>query len=258
MADGSEAGSEEGPGERPEETPPRAPLLTMEAVEVARGGRTVLTDVSFAIARGEIVTVVGPNGGGKTSLIRTVVGDLRPVRGRVTTAPSLRIGYMPQRLGIDRTFPLSVARFVSLAEGADRATARAALEQAGATALASRQLAALSGGELQRALLARALARRPDLLVLDEPTQGLDHAGAAAFYRLIADIRRRDGASVLLVSHDLHVVMSATDRVICVNGHICCQGAPDAIHADPEYRRLFGADAADALALYRHRHDHTH
>jgi zinc transport system ATP-binding protein len=175
----------------------------------------------------------------------------------VVRRPGLRLGYVPQRLAVDRTLPLTVAGFLALSGGTPAAAA-VALARVGIAELGRRQLAALSGGQLQRALLAQALTRRPDLLVLDEPAQGLDQPGEAQLYRLIDEIRRDLGCGVLMVSHDLHVVMAASDRVICLNGHVCCEGTPTVVSAAPEYQALFGYGTRGALALYRHQHDHEH
>ncbi|MEM8755906.1 MAG: metal ABC transporter ATP-binding protein [Pseudomonadota bacterium] len=228
-----------------------APLLAAEGLTVDFGGRRALDAVDLAVRPAEIVTIVGPNGSGKSTLLRALIGALRPAGGRVRRAAGLRIGYVPQRLHLDPTLPITVGRFLGRA-GAEAAVA------AGAEGLADRQLADLSGGQLQRVLLARALARAPQLLILDEPTQGLDQPGSAAFYRVIEATRARTGCAVLMVSHDLHVVMSASDRVICLNGHVCCEGAPAAVSSAPEYRALFGHGTSGALALYRHEHDHSH
>ena len=232
-------------------------LLAAQGLGVTLGGAPVLRDVRFTIARGEIVTVVGPNGSGKTTLLRVLIGALAPDRGAVTRMRGLRIGYAPQRLAIDRTMPMTVDRFLRLA-GGDRAARAQALARVGIEALGGRQMAALSGGQFQRAMLAHALLRKPDLLALDEPTQGLDQPGVAAFYKLIEAVRREDGCAVVMVSHDLHVVMSASDRVVCLNGHVCCEGAPTVVSAAPAYRALFGLGAEGTLALYRHVHDHDH
>ncbi|MDH3668075.1 MAG: metal ABC transporter ATP-binding protein [Paracoccaceae bacterium] len=231
------------------------PLIRAEGLGVSAGGRRILYDVDVALAPGEIVTIVGPNGAGKTTLLRTLIGALTPSRGRVARKPGLTIGYTPQRLAIESTMPLTVTRFLELGGGED---ARSALEMTGIAHLAEAQMSGLSGGELQRAALARALMRRPGLLALDEPTQGLDQSGEAAFYRLIDRVRDETGAAVCMVSHDLHVVMSGSDRVICLNGHVCCEGAPVQVSSMPEYRALFGLGTQGALALYRHEHDHSH
>jgi zinc transport system ATP-binding protein len=235
-----------------------APLIEARGLAVAQGGRQILHHVDLDIAPGEIVTIVGPNGAGKTTLLRALIGAVRPAAGEVRRRPGLRIGYTPQRLAIDRTMPLTVDRFLALGGAREPAARARALATAGIPGLGQAQLAGLSGGELQRAALARALLRAPHLLLLDEPTQGLDQPGEAAFYRLIEQVRRDTGAAVCMVSHDLHVVMSASDRVICLNGHVCCEGSPVQVSAAPEYRALFGLGTQGALALYRHEHDHAH
>jgi len=233
-------------------------LISARNLTVSHGGHTAIEGVDFHISRGEIVTVVGPNGSGKTTLLRALIGAVRPTKGEVKHKDGLRIGYVPQSLSIDPTLPMTVARFLALPRRHGTDHIEQALEQAGAQGLAARPLSALSGGQFQRALLARALLDRPDLLVLDEPTTGLDQPGSAAFYRLIEDIRSSTGCAVLMVSHELHVVMSASDRVVCLNGHVCCHGTPDIVASAPEYRALFGTGTGGALALYRHDHDHNH
>ncbi len=233
-------------------------LIETRGLTVRLGGRTVLHDVDFAIERGEIVTVVGPNGSGKTTLLRALIGAVPPARGAVARAPGLRLGYVPQRLHIDPTLPLTAARFLNLPRRVARADVDAALTRAGAGGLGGRQMSDLSGGQFQRVLLARALLERPDLLILDEATAGLDQPGQAAFYRQIEEVRREMDCAVLMVSHELHVVMSASDRVVCLNHHVCCEGKPDAVASAPEYRALFGTGTQGALALYRHEHDHAH
>ncbi|MEX2521092.1 MAG: metal ABC transporter ATP-binding protein [Paracoccaceae bacterium] len=234
-------------------------LIRAEGLCVKFGGRDVLDHVDFAIEAGEIVTVVGPNGSGKSTLLRALLGAARPSAGRVSRALGLRIGYLPQRLHLDPTMPISVARFLGLpGRRPGGAEIAAALSETGVAGLQERQMSVLSGGQLQRVLLARALLARPDLLILDEPTQGMDQPGSAEFYRLIEALRAETGAAVLMVSHDLHVVMSASDRVICLNGHVCCEGAPSAVSSAPEYRALFGLGTGGALALYQHVHDHAH
>ena len=233
-------------------------LIAASRISVRLGGAEILSGVSLAINPAEIVTIVGPNGSGKSTLLRTLLGLIKPTSGSVTRKPGLRIGYVPQRLHIDRPMPMTARRFLSLPKRCTDAAAAEVLARCGVAGVEDRQLADLSGGQLQRVLLARALLNQPDLLILDEPTQGLDQPGEAAFYHLIEEVRRDTGAAVLLVSHDLHVVMAASDRVICLNGHVCCEGAPDVVRDAPEYRALFGFGTQGALALYRHDHDHTH
>ena len=233
-------------------------LISTQDMTISYSGAPVLEKVNFTIEPGEIVTVVGPNGSGKSTLIRALLGVLRPKSGRVTRKTALRIGYVPQKLAIDATLPLSVARFLSLPVRQTPQAVAEVLDRVGAQGLEQMQLSTLSGGQLQRVLLARALLVDPEILILDEPTQGLDQLGIAGFYRLIEDVRRDLGCAVLLVSHDLHVVMSASDRVICLNGHVCCEGTPNVVSAAPEYRALFGHGTGGALALYQHEHDHDH
>lgn len=233
------------------------PLVTLAGVSVELGGRSVLSGIDLTIRRGEIVTVVGPNGSGKTTLMRTIIGALRPSAGRLTRAPDLRLSYVPQRLAIDPTMPLPVGRFMNLPRRRDPAAIAAALDRAGLAGLESHPLAGLSGGQMQRLLLARALLNDPDLLILDEGTAGLDQPGVAAFYQRIEQVNTETGCAVLMVSHDLQVVMRASDHVICLNGHICCEGTPETVSISPIYRGLFGG-ADGALALYRHHHTHSH
>lgn len=233
-------------------------LISAENLVVRFGGTEALSGVSLAIEPGEIVTILGPNGSGKSTLLRALLGIVKPSAGRVTRAPGLRIGYVPQKLAVDRAMPMTARRFLSLPVAVGDAGAEAALARVGLEGLGGRQMSALSGGQFQRLLLARALLTRPQILILDEPTQGLDQPGEAGFYRLIEEVRRDSGAAVLMVSHDLHVVMAASDRVICLNHHICCEGAPRVVSSAPEYRALFGLGTQGALALYQHVHDHSH
>jgi len=233
-------------------------LVDIQNLTVRLGSNTALHDVSLAIEAGEIITIVGPNGSGKSTLLRVIIGALKPTSGGIKKSNNLRIGYVPQRLHIDPTLPMTAGRFLGLPHRVDATQILHALEQAGVPELSARQMSRLSGGQFQRVLLARALMNQPDLLILDEATQGLDQPGSAAFYRQIEDVRQQLGCAVLMVSHDLHVVMSASDRVICLNGHVCCEGEPEHVASAPEYRALFGEGTKGALALYRHHHSHTH
>nr|WP_111301683.1 metal ABC transporter ATP-binding protein [Paracoccus saliphilus] len=235
-------------------------LIESQGLTIHRPGTSepVLTRIDFRILPGEIVTVVGPNGSGKSSLIRALLGHLPPASGQVTRRKGLRIGYVPQRVQLDTAIPMTVRRFLSLPRRVTDAEAETALGRTGVPGLGPRQLTQLSGGQFQRVLLARALLSQPHMLVLDEPTQGLDQPGIVAFYKLIEDVRRETGAAILMVSHDLLVVMRSSDRVVCLNGHVCCEGTPQHVSGAPEYLALFGADAEGTLALYRHKHDHDH
>ena len=230
--------------------------VRLSDVSLSFGRRRALSDVSLSLHRGEIVTVIGPNGAGKTTLLRIVLGLEKADSGTVFVKPGLRIGYLPQRLRIDDTLPLTVRRFLTLRPRVASGVA-AALAQTGASHTIDLPVQRLSGGEMQRVLLARALLREPDLLVLDEPVQGVDVAGQAEIFALIRRIRDERQTAVLLVSHDLHLVMAATDEVVCLNHHVCCSGHPATVARDPAYRALFGDDAA-AFAFYAHKHDHAH
>jgi len=233
-------------------------LVSVKDLSVSYGAQRVLSRVSLSVASGEIVTIVGPNGSGKTSLLRAIIGAVKPEAGHVEHSQGVKLGYVPQRLHIDETLPMTVSRFLRLPGGVPREQIAQALTQAGVPDLSDAQLSKLSGGQFQRVLLARALIGKPDLLLLDEATQGLDQRGSAAFYQQIEQVRQETGCAVLMISHELHVVMSASDRVVCLNGHVCCEGTPAVVASAPEYRALFGTGTGGALALYRHEHDHGH
>lgn len=237
---------------------PDGKLLTLKDAGVSRGGQWLVRGVGMEVGPGEIVTVIGPNGSGKSTTVKLALGILDPDEGSVSRQPGLKVGYVPQRLAIDWTLPLTVSRLMRLTSPLPDAHIAEALKATGIATLADAEVRNLSGGEFQRALIARAIARQPDLLVLDEPVQGVDFAGEIALYELIVGIRDRLGCGILMVSHDLHVVMAATDQVICLNGHVCCQGTPRAVAESSAYRQLFGARAAATLAVYEHDHDHTH
>lgn len=232
-------------------------LITANQVTVRFGDRPVLDRVDLSVAAGEIVTLIGPNGSGKTTFLRAVLGLIKPDQGDVLRRPGLTIGYVPQRVEIDRTLPLTLRRFVMMG-GGKPAKLDAAAEEVGIGHLLDRSFHDLSGGEAKRAVLARALIREPDLLVMDEPTANVDVAGQAEFYDLIRRIRDLRGCGVLLVSHDLHLVMAATDQVVCLNGHVCCSGRPESVTRNPEYLALFGHRVAETHGLYTHDHDHSH
>jgi zinc transport system ATP-binding protein len=233
-------------------------LVEAQALTVRIGRHELLSEVDLAVARGEIVSLIGPNGAGKTTLLRALLGVLKPSAGIVWRAQGLVIGYVPQRLQLDPVLPLTVERFLTIGLAASASALDGALAEVQATHLRRAPMHELSGGEFQRTVLARALLRRPDLLILDEPGQGLDFSGQIELYGLIEQIRDRRGCGVLLVSHDLHIVMAATDRVVCLNRHVCCSGRPEAVSRHPEYMALFGPRAAASLAVYAHEHDHAH
>lgn len=236
------------------------PLIALQDVDKSLGGTPVLENVSLTLEPGSIVSLIGPNGAGKTTLARLALGLLKPDRGRIRRRAGIRLGYMPQHLPVDESLPLTVDRFLWLAEPGRRAERTAVLERTGVAHLQTRAVQQLSGGEMQRVLLARALLRRPDVLVLDEPARGVDIVGQDALYQLLADVRDEFGCAILLISHDLHMVMAATDHVICLHHHVCCHGTPESVSRNPAFRELFARspEALSQLALYTHEHDHAH
>ncbi|MDG2355710.1 MAG: metal ABC transporter ATP-binding protein [Paracoccaceae bacterium] len=233
-------------------------LIEITNLNVRYGSKPVLQNMNLSLADGEIVTIVGPNGSGKTTLFKAIIGTAPISTGKVKLRSNLKIGYVPQQLIIDQSLPITVERFLKVAQKTNANALEKALNLVGVEDILKFQMSNLSGGELQRVLLARALIGEPDVLLLDEATRGLDQPGVATFYRKVDDIRKNTDCAVLMISHDLHVVMSASDRVICLNGHICCEGAPDSVASSPEYKALFGSDVDGTFALYRHHHDHSH
>jgi zinc transport system ATP-binding protein len=233
-------------------------ILSARDVTLTIGGRMILDHVNLDVRPNEIVTVIGPNGAGKSTLVRCLLGLQDITSGEIVKSSTLRVGYVPQRFPQTPNVPLDVRRLLSLTLKPAEAEIDAALAETGIAHLKSAAVSRLSGGELQRALLARALLRKPELLVLDEPVQAVDFMGEARMYELIADIRRRHGCGILMVSHDLHMVMAESDHVVCLNGHVCCEGGPNKVQQDPEFAKLFGPAAARMIAAYTHRHDHDH
>jgi zinc transport system ATP-binding protein len=233
-------------------------LINIKNLTIGYGSKIVLKEINLSIKNREIVTIVGPNGSGKTSLFKAIIGTVPLREGTVEVKPNIKIGYVPQKLNIDKTLPITVKRFLSLGRKSKDQAYIPASKITGVESLLEDQMSNLSGGEFQRVLLTNALINQPDILLLDEATQGLDQPGAAAFYRQIETVRRNSNCAILMISHDLHVVMSASDRVICINGHICCAGAPESVASSPEYKALFGSHIDGTLALYRHNHDHKH
>ena len=233
-------------------------LISLENISVSFGQRAVLAKVSLTLLPGKILTLLGPNGAGKSTLVRVVLGLIAPTQGKVTRHEQLRIGYVPQKIHLDATLPLTVERFMLLRRGVRRGDILPALKRVQAAQLINAPLQKLSGGEMQRVLLARALLNQPQLLVLDEPTQGVDVNGQVALYDLIDQLRRELNCGVLMVSHDLHLVMAKTDEVLCLNQHICCSGTPEAVSQHPEFISMFGPRGAEQLAIYRHQHNHRH
>ncbi|MEN0582417.1 MULTISPECIES: zinc ABC transporter ATP-binding protein ZnuC [unclassified Kosakonia] len=233
-------------------------LVTLEKITVAFGQRRVLSDISLNLRAGKILTLLGPNGAGKSTLVRVVLGLVAPDSGLIKRDKTLRIGYVPQKLHLDATLPLTVGRFMRLRPGTSKDDIVPALKRVQAAHLVDAPMQKLSGGETQRVLLARALLNRPQLLVLDEPTQGVDVNGQVALYNLIDQLRKELDCAVLMVSHDLHLVMAKTDEVLCLNHHICCSGTPEVVSMHPEFISMFGQRGAEQLGIYRHNHNHRH
>ena len=233
-------------------------LVTLEKITVAFGQRRVLSDISLNLRAGKILTLLGPNGAGKSTLVRVVLGLVAPDSGLIKRDKTLRIGYVPQKLHLDATLPLTVGRFMRLRPGTSKDDIVPALKRVQAAHLVDAPMQKLSGGETQRVLLARALLNRPQLLVLDEPTQGVDVNGQVALYNLLDQMRKELDCAVLMVSHDLHLVMAKTDEVLCLNHHICCSGTPEVVSMHPEFISMFGQRGAEQLGIYRHNHNHRH
>jgi len=231
-------------------------LIDAQEISVHRDGRNILDRVTLQVHIGEIVTLIGPNGAGKSTLLKVILGLTSFQHGKVVRRAGLSVGYMPQRLHLNPLLPLTVKRFLTLARKLPEKRIRQALEETGAADLIDQPMDNLSGGETQRVLLARAMLADPELLILDEPVQGVDVTGQDELYRLISTIRRRHDCGILMVSHDLHLVMSSTDRVVCLNHHVCCAGHPERIRQDPSYVALFGRNAV--VMPYSHHHDHRH
>lgn len=232
-------------------------LIELKHVHVNLQGQPILDDITLTIYSNQIITIIGPNGAGKTTLLKTLLGLVNHSSGTIERQADLTIGYVPQKLQINPNLPLTVKRFIKLLPNLADDQIQYAMEEVGAAHILQRSMHALSGGELQRVLLARALLRNPKLLVLDEPTQGVDIKGQVELYHLINQIKQRYHCGVLMVSHDLNVVMSNTDRVICLNQHICCSGHPEQVSHDPAFKELFG-EYANNFAIYHHQHDHQH
>ena len=232
-------------------------LLKVENVGISVNGKSLVRGVSLEVKQGEIVTLIGPNGSGKSTTAKIALGIYKKIDGKVKTYTN-KIGYVPQKISIDWTLPIRVLDFMTLTEELTQDQINSALNMTGVEHLKNKSLSNLSGGEFQRVLIARAISKQPELLVLDEPVQGVDFKGEIALYKLIKEISEKMKCGILLISHDLHVVMSATDFVVCLNGHVCCSGKPHVVAQDYKYKELFGDRASNILSLYEHKHDHTH
>lgn len=229
-------------------------LIEVSFLSKTYNGQKLLDEVSFSISRGQIVTIIGPNGSGKSTLLKIIIGEIKPDKGRVQKEKNIRIGYVPQKLNIDQSIPISVADFLNLCGK----NISEIVERISISKLLNIHLHALSGGQLQRVMLAQALMNSPNLLILDEPTQGIDFNGQVEFYKLIETIAKTTHVAVLIVSHDLHLVMKATDYVICLNHHVCCHGSVKDISKTKSFKELFGGESLETMALYSHHHDHKH
>ena len=232
-------------------------LLKVENASFSKNNKWLVKGVSLEVKQGEIVTLIGPNGSGKSTTAKIALGIYKDIEGKVKKFTN-KIGYVPQKISIDWTLPIRVIDFMSLIEEPTDEQINTALNLTSVKHLRNKNLSDLSGGEFQRVLIARAIAKQPDLLVLDEPVQGVDFKGEIALYELIKKISEELNCGILLISHDLHVVMSATDFVVCLNGHVCCSGTPQVVAKNNEYQELFGDRASSILSLYEHKHDHTH
>ena len=232
-------------------------LLKLESVGFSKNNKWLVKGVSLEVKQGQIVTLIGPNGSGKSTTAKIALGIYKEITGKVNKFTN-KIGYVPQKISIDWTLPIRVIDFMSLTDDPTAEQINIALNLTGVEHLINKSLGNLSGGEFQRVLIARAIAKQPDFLVLDEPVQGVDFKGEIALYELIKKISGELNCGILLISHDLHVVMSATDFVVCLNGHVCCSGTPQVVAKNDEYQELFGDRASAILSIYEHKHDHTH
>ncbi len=232
-------------------------LLKLENAGYTVNDKALVKGVSFEVKQGEIVTLIGPNGSGKSTTAKIALGIHKKINGKVKKFTN-KIGYVPQKISVDWTLPLRVIDFMILTENLTDDQINIALNLTGVEHLKNKNLSNLSGGEFQRVLISRAIAKQPNLLVLDEPVQGVDFKGEVALYELIKKISEKINCGILLISHDLHVVMSATDFVICLNGHVCCSGKPHIVAQNEKYKELFGDRASNVLSLYEHQHDHSH
>lgn len=235
-----------------------AELISLHNVSIDFNQHRVLSNISLSLSEGKIITLLGPNGAGKSTLVKIVLGLLKPTKGQVHTSTNIRIGYVPQKISLNPTLPMTVKRFMQLNQKVLLDDIIATLVLVNGQHLLEKSMQQLSGGEMQRVLLAQALLKKPQLLVLDEPTQGVDVSGQIILYDLIEQARKQFNCAVLMVSHDLHLVMAKTDEVICLNHHICCSGTPASVANNPEFISLFGNAGAEQIALYKHHHNHQH
>jgi zinc transport system ATP-binding protein len=232
-------------------------LVKLENAGVQRTSKWLVKGISLEVSQGQIVTLIGPNGSGKTTTAKMILNIMSADEGQITRNTN-KMAYVPQKINIDWTMPLRVIDFMKITNNLNNNQVLESLTTTGVDKLLYNQIHNLSGGEFQRVLIARAIAKKPDLLVLDEPVQGVDYNGEIALYNLIKKISVNLNCGILLISHDMHFVMSTTDHVVCLNGHICCSGAPSSIVKNPEYIKLFGEHNSETLSYYQHHHDHSH
>jgi len=232
-------------------------LVKLNGAGFSLNNKWLVKGVSLQVEKGKIVTLIGPNGSGKSTTAKIALGIYKNIEGQVEKFTN-NIGYVPQKISIDWTLPLRVKDFMLLTDNLKDDALDEALTLTGVKHLKEKNLGNLSGGEFQRVLLARAISKKPELLVLDEPVQGVDFTGEIALYELIKKISEKLNCGILLISHDLHTVMSATDHVVCLNGHVCCSGSPKDVARNNEYKALFGEQASQTLSVYEHKHDHEH
>ena len=232
-------------------------LIKLENAGVYRSSKWLVRGISLEISKGQIVTLIGPNGSGKTTTAKMILNIMNADEGMVSGNAD-KMAYVPQKINIDWTMPLRVIDFMKITSSLNNTQIKESLNMTGVDKLLYNQIHSLSGGEFQRVLIARAIAKKPDLLVLDEPVQGVDFNGEIALYNLIKEISVNLNCGILLISHDMHFVMSTTDHVICLNGHICCSGSPSNVVKNPEYIKLFGQHNSETLSYYQHQHDHSH
>jgi len=233
-------------------------LISAKNVSVLKNKKSILENIDIQINKKDFITIVGPNGAGKTMLLKCLMGFYKPTSGMIERKEKLKIGYMPQSINVINTMPMTVKGFITVKKKYDDVSLHKVITEVNLGEIVNKQLSVLSGGEMQRVLLARSLLNNPDLLILDEPAQNLDISGQLNFYKLIQEIYSKRDISILMISHDLHLVMVSTKKVLCLYKHICCSGAPQQIAKDPEFLSMFGKDMANMMSIYQHSHDHDH
>lgn len=233
-------------------------LISANNISVIKNQKSILTDIDIEINKNDFITIIGPNGAGKSMLLKCLMGFYKPDKGDIRKKKNLKIGYMAQNINIKNNMPINVQRFVTVHKKFDEYSLKKVILETQIDKIINKQMSVLSGGEMQRVLLARSLLNNPDLLILDEPAQNLDISGQINFYKLLQFIYKKRNLSILMVSHDLHLVMVSTKKVLCLYNHICCSGEPHQIAKDPEFISMFGKDMANMMSVYQHSHNHDH